>query len=120
MFDFFQYFDEKIKENGGRSVEMEMMHKFTDYTLDVIGICAFGYDFNCVLHGNSEESNASNTMLTANFNIVRRSFEKLIPLLKILPSKERDDVKKAENIFYGLIEKVNQKNPAFLSLYSIS
>lgn len=83
-----------------------MMQKFTDLTLDVIGICAFGYDFGCVLGGNSEESIATNTILSANFNIVRRSFEELIPLLKIIPSKERSELKKAEDIFHGLIKKV--------------
>ena len=109
MYHFpFQYFDDKIKENGGRSVEMAMLQKFTDYTLDVIGICAFGYDFNCVLHGNSEESNATNTILTANFNVTRRSIEELIPLLKIIPSKERKDLREAEDLFYGLIKRVGQ------------
>ena len=95
-----------MKKNGGKSIEIGMMQKFTDLTLDVIGICAFGYDFHCVSSGKSEESIASNTILSANFNIVRRSFEEMIPLLKIIPSKERSDLKNAENIFYGLIKKV--------------
>ena len=84
-----------------------MMTKLTNLTLDVIGICAFGYDFNCVLAASSKESDATNTILTANFNIVRRSIEELIPLLKFLPSKEREEVKKAEDVFYGLIRQVS-------------
>ena len=91
-----------------------MLQKFTDLTLDVIGICAFGYDFNCVIGGTSDESQASNTILSANFNIVRRSFEELIPLLKLIPSKEREDLKKAEDLFYGLIKKVWLSFPMLL------
>ena len=85
-----------------------MLKKFTDLTLDVIGVSGFGYDFNCILGGDSEESNATNTILTANFNLVRRSLEELIPLLKIIPSKEKEDLKNAEEIFYGLIKQVRE------------
>ena len=84
-----------------------MMEKFTDTTLDIIGICAFGYHFNSIMQGHSVEADATNTILTVNFNIVRKAFEKLIPLIKLIPSKERDELKKAEDIFYGLIEKVS-------------
>lgn len=82
---------------------MEMMEKFTDLTLDVLAICAFGYDFNAVLGGNSEETNAMNTILTANFDIVRRSVEELFPLLKLIPSH---GLKEAEDVVYGCVEKV--------------
>jgi len=98
--------EEGIQDNNGKPIEIRMLQKFTDLTLDVIGICAFGYDFNCVIGGTSDESQASNTILSANFNMVRRSFEELIPLLKLIPSKEREDLKKAEDLFYGLIKKV--------------
>ena len=83
-----------------------MLSKFTDLTLDVIGVCGFGYSFDCILGGHSEESKATETILTANFNMVRRSLEMMFPLLTMLPSKERTELKKAENILYGLIEKV--------------
>ena len=83
-----------------------MLQKLCDLTLDVIGICAFGYDFNSVLGGESEEGKATNTILTANFNASRKILEMLIPILQIIPSKERDELKKAEDIFYGLINKV--------------
>ena len=86
---------------------MEMMKKFTDMTLDVIGLSAFGYNFNCVLRGNSKESEASSHILSGSFNILRKSFEELFPPLKIVPSKERDMLRDAEKISYGLIEKVN-------------
>ena len=89
---------------------MEVLQKLCDLTLDVVGVCAFGYDFNAVMGGNSEEARATNTILTANFNVVRKLLEQLIPILKILPSKERDDLKRAEDIFYGLIKKVMFSN----------
>lgn len=82
---------------------MEMMKKFTDLTLDIIGMCAFGYDFNGVLGDSSKESKATNTILTANFNIARRSLEELLPILKLIPS---DGLKEAEEVVYGYIEKV--------------
>ena len=102
----FQYIGNRIKGNLGTPIEMEMLQKLSDLTLDVIGVCAFGYDFNGILGGNSEEGRATNTILTANFNIIRKSLEDLFPLLKLIPSKDRDDLKKAEEIFYGLIRKV--------------
>ena len=102
----FQFIEDKIKENGGTPIEMQVMQKLCDLTLDVIGLCAFGYDFNAVMGANSEEARATNTILTGNFNVVRKLFEQLIPLLKLIPSKERDDLKKAEDIFHGLIKKV--------------
>ena len=85
---------------------MQITQKFIDLTLDVIGLYTFGYNFNTVMGGMSEEARATNTILTVNFNIVRKSFEELFPLLKLIPSKERDDLKRAEDIFYGLIKKV--------------
>ena len=83
-----------------------MLQKLSDLTLDVIGVCAFGYNFDGILGGSSEEGRATNTILTANFNVIRKLLEQLIPLLKLIPSKERDELKKAEDVFYGLIKKV--------------
>ena len=89
-----------------KSCEMEMLQKFSDLTLDVIGVCAFGYDFDGILGEISEEGKATNTILTANFNVVRKVLEDIFPLLKLIPSKERNELRKAEDIFYGLINKV--------------
>lgn len=86
---------------------MPMMNKFADLTLDVIGLCAFGFRFDCVLGGGGQESDAFNKILSANFNLVRRSIEELIPLLKLIPSKEREDLKKAEDMIYKVINDVS-------------
>eukprot|EP00794_Sanderia_malayensis_P010813 gene10813-11967_t len=99
-----KFWDTKINESGGKSVESEMMTKFIHLTLDVIGLCGFGYAFNCIMGENSEESKATNTILTGQFNVRQRLLETFLPFLKLFPSKERDRVKKAETILYGLIE----------------
>eukprot|EP00794_Sanderia_malayensis_P010811 gene10811-11965_t len=99
------FWDTKINESGGKSVESEMMTKFIHLTLDVIGLCGFGYAFNCIMGENSEESKATNTILTGQLNVRQRTLETFLPFLKLFPSKERDRVKKAETILYGLIER---------------
>ena len=104
----FQYFEDRINENGGRPIEMGVLQKFTNFTLDVIGKCAFGYEFDGILGGNSEMVDAANTILTANFNVVRRSFEELIPLLKLIPSAEREKAKRAEDMFSKMIREVSR------------
>ena len=113
----FQYIKEKIQEGNETSCEMEMLQKFTDLTLDVIGVCAFGYDFDGILGEGSEEAAATNTILTANFNVVRKVFEEIFPLLKLTPSKERDALWKAEDILYGLINKVCEHYMKFTSCH---
>jgi len=101
-----KYIKEKMQGENEKSCEMEMLQKFSDLTLDVIGVCAFGYDFDGILGEISEEGKATNTILTANFNVVRKVLEDIFPLLKLIPSKERNELRKAEDIFYGLINKV--------------
>ena len=83
-----------------------MLQKFADWTLDVLGVCSFGYDFNGVLGCDTEEKRATSTIITSQFNFVRKTFEYFFPLLKIIPSQEADDLKKAEDIAFGLIRKV--------------
>ena len=83
-----------------------MLRKLSDLTLDVIGVCSFGYDFNGIIGYDTEEKRATNTIISLQFNLVRKTFEYLFPLLKIIPSKEADELKKAEDITFGLINKV--------------
>ncbi len=72
----------------------------------MIGLSSFGYSFNCVSGGDDEGSLAAEKILSANFNFLRRSFEYMLPFLKIFPSKERTELENAEKSFYGLINKV--------------
>jgi len=101
-----KYIEKKIQANDGRSCEMKMLRKLSDLTLDVIGVCSFGYDFNGIIGYDTEEKRATNTIISLQFNLVRKTFEYLFPLLKIIPSKEADELKKAEDITFGLINKV--------------
>lgn len=83
--------------------------------MDIIGLCGFGYPFDCISGSNSEESRAMNIIATISFNVLRKSVETMLPILKIIPSQERDNVNKAENITFSLIEQVCHKK--FLFFY---
>ena len=103
---FYQFWEDKIEESNGKPFKSEIQTKFTHLTLDVIGLCAFGYSFDGIKKGNTEESQATNTILTANFNMLRRTLEFMFPFLEYIPSKERDGLKRAEKVLYGLMEQV--------------
>jgi len=101
-----EFIEKRIQENNGRSCEMKMLQKLADWTLDVIGVCLFGYDFNGVLGCDTEEKRATYTIMTSQFNFVRKTFEYFFPFLKIIPSQKADDLKKAEDTAFGFITKV--------------
>ena len=84
-----------------------MLEKLTHLTLDVIGLCAFGYHFNCILGGHNEESKATDAVLRGNFDLQRRSFESLFPFLKLIRSKEQREFDKAESCLKSLIKRVS-------------
>lgn len=78
----------------------------THLTLDVIGRCAFGYDFNTVLSGESEISNAFSAVIKGiSFGqLLRKNF---IPLYEYLPLAENKRAREALKITDGTVLKVN-------------
>ena len=74
--------------------------------MDVIGVCAFGYPFDCILGGHTKESFATDQLLTGSFDFVRLSLEHTFPVLKLFPSAARNELNAAEKIVFGLLRKV--------------
>ena len=74
--------------------------------MDVIGLCAFSYPFNCTLGGNTEEGIATEKLLSGSIDFVRLSLEHTFPVLKLFPSAARNELNEAERIVFGLLRKV--------------
>ena len=85
---------------------MELMTKFNHVTLDIIGLCAFGYPFNSVGNGYDEESKCISQIISGGSSVHRKLIESKIPLLKLIPSKKREEGKLAEEACEALIRKV--------------
>ncbi|XP_065056370.1 uncharacterized protein LOC135684662 [Rhopilema esculentum] len=101
-----EFWSQKLAQNKNLPFETEIMEKFIHLTLDIISLAAFGYDFDCVSNGHSEESSSFNKIMCGNFNVVRKSLETLIPFLKLIPSKERDEEDKAEKVCWNVLERI--------------
>lgn len=79
-----QLWTEQVNSSKEGVSEASISVDLTHLTLDIIGRCAFGYNFDTVLSGESEVSNAfSDVILEINFARLMR--QKLIPLYKYLP-----------------------------------
>ena len=89
------------------TLECDILEKLTHLSLDIIGLCAFGYNFNCTLVGQTEESRATDTVLKGNFNLKMRSMERLFPPLKLMRTKFEEEFFQAEKCLHNLIEKVS-------------
>ena len=75
-------------------------------TLDIIGRCAFGYDFHTVLSGETEISTAFSAVIKGiSFGRVMR--KRLIPLYDYLPLTENKMAKEALEITDGTVLEVN-------------
>ena len=99
---------DELSASKDKTVECDVLEKLTHVTLDVIGLCAFGYPFNCILGGHTDESRATDTILRTCFDLQKKSFEEFCPLLKWIPSKKRRRFQEAEKCFRTLIEKVKE------------
>ena len=89
---------------------MELMTKLNHVTLDIIGLCAFGYRFNSVVNGYNEESRCISDIVAANCGIHRKLIESKLPFLKLIPSKAREESNTAEKACLDLIQKVKRSN----------
>lgn len=85
---------------------MELMTKFNHVTLDIIGLCAFGYTFNSVMNGYDDESKCISQIVSGGSGVHRKLIESKVPLLKLIPSKGREEGKNAEKACENLIRKV--------------
>jgi len=88
------------------ALESDILVGLTNLSLDVIGLCAFGYEFNCILYGQTEESIATDTVLKGNFDLQKRSLESVFPPLKFLRTKVEKEFHQAEKCLENLIQKI--------------
>ena len=87
-------------------MDCNVLEGLTHVSLDVIGLSAFGYNFDCVLTGETEESKATDIVLKGHFDLQNRSMEALFPPLRYLQSKIQAEFARAENSLERLIDKV--------------
>lgn len=81
---FLQLWTEQVNSSNKGVSEASISTDLSHLTLDIIGRCAFGYNFDTVLSGESEVSTAfSEVVLGINFARVMR--QNLIPFYKYLP-----------------------------------
>ena len=82
-----QLWTEKTKNTAEGVVEVSIHTDLTHLSFDIIGRCAFGYNFNTVLSGESEISKAF-TEVIKGLRFARVMKKSLIPLYKYLPLEE--------------------------------
>ena len=90
----------------GYALERDILVGLTHLSLDVIGLCAFGYEFHCILNGQTEESIATDTVLKGNFDLQKRSLDSIFPPLRLLQTKFEKEFHQAEICLQNLIQKV--------------
>ncbi|XP_065056751.1 cytochrome P450 4C1-like [Rhopilema esculentum] len=100
--------NDQLMNSSNKAIELDVLEKLTHLSLDIIGICAFGYNFNCIMGGHSEESKATDTVLRGNFDLQRRSLEQMIPLFTLFRSSTQKEFIKAETCLKNLINQVIQ------------
>lgn len=87
-------------------LEVPVYTDLTHLALDIIGRCAFGYNFNTVLSGESEISSAFSTVMKGmSFGRVMR--KRLIPLYDYFPVAENKRAKKALELTDETVLQVN-------------
>ena len=82
-----QLWTEKTKNAAEGVVEVSIHTDLTHLSFDIIGRCAFGYNFNTVLSGESKISKAF-TEVIKGLRFARVMKKSLIPLYKYLPLEE--------------------------------
>ena len=84
-----------------------MRKDLNSLTLDIIGESAFDYKFNSLSGFNSEESQATDRLLRCAFDFRRKGLEMLLPILRIFPSKSREEIKATAELFKKTIFNVS-------------
>ena len=82
-----QLWTEKTKNVAEGVVEVSIHTDLTHLSFDIIGRCAFGYNFNTVLSGESDISKAF-TEVIKGLSFARVMKKSLTPLYKYLPLEE--------------------------------
>ena len=116
---FLQLWTEQVNSSKEGVSEASISVDLTHLTLDIIGRCAFGYNFDTVLLGESEVSNAfSDVILEINFARLMR--QKLIPLYKYLPLPDNVRARKGLELTDKTVLEVRCDWIYYLKIGSIS
>ncbi|XP_027047079.1 cytochrome P450 4F5-like [Pocillopora damicornis] len=114
-----QLWTEQVNSSKEGVSEASISVDLTHLTLDIIGRCAFGYNFDTVLSGESEVSNAfSDVILEINFARLMR--QKLIPLYKYLPLPDNVRARKGLELTDKTVLEVRCDWIYYLKIGSIS
>lgn len=95
------------KDNQGYT-EIAIHNEMTNITFDVIGKCAFDYDFNAIKHDNSETTELFKSLVGGFKLSWQRIFPELFPILRIIrtPAMKRhdNDIKRMDEVVYSVIK----------------
>ena len=103
---YLQLWTEQVNSSIEGAKEVPVSVDLTHLTLDIIGRCAFGYNFNTVLSGESEISSAFSVVIRG-INFARLLRMNLIPLYKYLPLAENVRARKALEMTDGTVLEVS-------------
>ena len=87
-------------------VEILVAEDLTHLTLDIIGLTAFGYDFDTVKSGENEISEAFDSILSGRLSVSARFLRKYIPFYQYLPFEANVKAKKAQELTDNLVWEV--------------
>ena len=100
-----QLWTEKTKNAAEKVVDVSIHTDLTHLTFDIIGRCAFGYNFNTVLSGETEMSKAF-TEVIKGLSFARVLKKSLIPLYKYLPLEENIRERNAHKLTDDIVLEV--------------
>lgn len=102
----------KKTDNQGYT-EMCIHTEMTNITFDVIGKCAFEYDFNAIKHDNSETTELFKNLVGGFHLTWQRVLPELFPIFRYFRTsamkRHDDDIKKMDEVVYSVIRKKREE-----------
>ena len=113
LYTCLQLWTDKVSDSSEGSSEVSIQTDLAHLALDIIGRCAFGFNFNTVLSGESEISRAFSVVIKG-VNFGRLMKKRLIPFYNSLPL---DDNIKEQKSFEKTDETVLKVNNTTVFFY---
>ena len=106
IYFYLQVWKKKTQESEDNLVEVLIAEDLTHLTLDVIGLTAFGYNFDTVKSGENEISEAFDSILSGRLSLSSRFLRKFIPFYQYLPFEANVKAKRAKELTDSLVWEV--------------
>ena len=106
IYFYLQVWKKQIQESKDNLVEVLIAEDLTHLTLDIIGLTAFGYNFDTVKSGDNEISEAFDSILSGGLSLSSRFLRKFIPFYQYLPLEANVKAKRAKKLTDNLVCEV--------------